>query len=471
MRQSNTLIDRIISKSQSEEVVGTIGQLAGEDKSRVAVQILSWWQGESRWTRNRINISSDRRDIRVIISWRTNNIVGKGTTNQLDKESLEGALAVAQRSSEIGNPQKRVDFYTPPPKVAIPEPLIWSDNTYKDPLDERVSTISSLCTRAEEDRLLSAGYMEVRGGSMATFEPWSAWPDSVQYTMYTQAQCSTTVRHPKGDASGWAGLSSFDWASINPEKISGLALDKCLQSLNPVAIEPGRYTVILEPQAVADIVSPLMGPLSNRQGAERGDPPFGGVYEPSANVILSKLGLRIVDERITLSQDPSDPRLGIMPKPGLEKITWIKNGVLTALGHLRGYGLEKLNENNAEFPRQSYAMSGGTTSVSDMIESTKRGIVVTRIWNVSTIQQSSVLCTGVTRDGLWLVENGKISKAIRNFRITESPLFVLNQIEDMGVPIPVFNPVKNPYSPQLWPVIVPAVKARDFSFTSTVDAV
>lgn len=121
-------------------------------------------------------------------------------------------------------------------------------------------------------------------------------------------------------------------------------------------------------------------------------------------------------------------------------------------------------------------MSGGTTSVEEMIASTKRGVLVTRLTSIQTVDYGSLLATGLTRDGLWLIENGKISKAVRNFRFTESPLFVLNNVVDLGVPIPVFRPasldaLEISRVNTLTPAIVPPLKVNDFSFTSTVDAI
>jgi predicted Zn-dependent protease len=108
-------------------------------------------------------------------------------------------------------------------------------------------------------------------------------------------------------------------------------------------------------------------------------------------------------------------------------------------------------------------MSGGTTTVEEMIQTTKRGLLVTRFSNMELIDDQSVLVSGYTRDGLWLVENGQISKPVKNFRFTESPLFVFNQVEQLGVPQRIFHPTA--------PIVVPPVKVRDFSFTSLADAV
>jgi predicted Zn-dependent protease len=121
----------------------------------------------------------------------------------------------------------------------------------------------------------------------------------------------------------------------------------------------------------------------------------------------------------------------------------------------------------------AYRMSGGTTSIEEMIASTQRGLLITRFTDIRGLDGNSLLSTGLTRDGMWLIEHGKISKSVKNFRFTESPLFVLNSIEQLGVPVPVFRPVRDAYEQgiPLRPAIVPPLKARDFSFTSTIDAI
>jgi predicted Zn-dependent protease len=100
-------------------------------------------------------------------------------------------------------------------------------------------------------------------------------------------------------------------------------------------------------------------------------------------------------------------------------------------------------------------------------------LLVSHFSNIRLLDQTSLLSTGLTRDGLWLIEHGKISKAVKNLRFTESPLFALNSIDQMGEPVPVFRPVKSPYESErpITPAIVPPIKSRDFSFTSTIDAI
>jgi predicted Zn-dependent protease len=150
----------------------------------------------------------------------------------------------------------------------------------------------------------------------------------------------------------------------------------------------------------------------------------------------------------------------------MRRVTWIEQGVLKALPYGRDYAINNLQDETPLPWTCSYKVSGGTTSttsVEEMIATTKRGLLVTRLDQVIPIDPPSILCSGYTRDGLWLIENGKISKAVKNFRFTESPLFVFNNVEQIGVPQRVFRPH--------FPTTVPAMKVRDFSFTSLSDAV
>jgi len=210
-----------------------------------------------------------------------------------------------------------------------------------------------------------------------------------------------------------------------------------------------------------------------RELAEGGGGPWALAPDEVLHLWRTKLGLKVLDERITISHDPADPELGILPAPWMQPVTWFDKGVLTNLAFGREYALRMLNQNTAVRGMTGYRMSGGTTSIDEMIATTQRGLLVTRFSNTRLMDPGSLLSTGLTRDGLWLVEHGKITKAVKNFRFTESPLFVLNAIEQLGVPVPVFRPVENPYEQgqPLTPAIVPPLKARDFSFTSTIDAI
>jgi predicted Zn-dependent protease len=230
--------------------------------------------------------------------------------------------------------------------------------------------------------------------------------------------------------------------------------------------------VVLEPQAVCDFME-LLVPTFTRERPESGTPtPWLLAFDDAIKIWRTKLGLKVADERITLAHDPADPALGIVARqterPG--PVTWIDRGVLTDLGHLFETDVGQLEGRHQLRGPTGYRMSGGETSIEEMIRTTKRGLLVTRFSNLRTLDRTSLLATGLTRDGLWLIENGKITKAVKNFRLTESPLFMLNSIEQLGAPVPVFRPTRQEGG-ALTPAIVPPLKVRDFSFTSTIDAI
>jgi len=471
---------RILSEQECETLAKRVFALAS-GPGETYVSILSWWNGELRWARNRTSLAGDRRDIRVDIA----RDVGVGravaTTNQLDDVSLESAVRAAERAAVLSpNVRHPKPLHPPLPKPDRPKTAIWSDATYAVTPEVRGETARSLIEAAEAKGMSSAGYLEMRAGSRAVLSsermgstpaPWD-----VPYAAWTQAQCSMTVRDKEGSGSGWAGVSNHDWAKIDAPALASRALEKCIASQHPVALEPGRYTVILEPQAVAEMIAILetsMGRYSREFAAEQGMGPWALAPDDVLHLWRTKLGLKVLDERITISHDPADPMLGIFPEPWMEPLTWFDKGVLTNLPFVRSYALEKLNVNSARRPLTGYRMSGGPTSIDEMISTTTRGLLVSRLSNIRMLDETSLLSTGLTRDGLWLIEHGKISKAVKNLRFTESPLFALNSVEQLGEPVPVFRPAKDPYESErpLTPAIVPPIKSRDFSFTSTIDAI
>lgn len=462
---------RILPEEEVQRICDVIMNCESTQRGVTEISVRSWWNGELRWARNRVSLASDRRDIMVTVLRALDGGQSIISSNQTDTISLESMVAAADRGVALALKREAEGINPRPPKLLMPSPQIWSDVTSNLSVSERSRLGQMLAEESEAQSLLSAGYIEIRATETAEMSTTAHDPREILYSAFTQSQCSMTARHPQGVGSGWAGVSSYDWAAVNAQALAKVVLDKCIQSLNPVAIEPGRYTVVLEPQAVADIVEFSMGPLNDRMLAERGRGPFVLGADRSLRIMRSKLGLKVMDERISILHDPDDPMLGVPPAPGLKEIEWVKNGVLMDLSYDRAYSLHFLNENEPDSARLGYRMTGGKTSLDEMISTTSRGLVVTRFSNLMVVDPNSVLITGFTRDGLWLVEDGKISKAVKNLRFTESPIFALNQIEDLGEPVSVFRPVTNPYRATLSPAIVPPIKARDFSFTSTIDAI
>lgn len=475
---------RLLSEEACEEIWQKVRGFASKE-GRTAVQVFSHWNAEVRWSRNSIHSVVERRDVSIRIRRFFGNNLGYMATNQIDDDSLRNAVQECEARAALSKTLP-LDMPTSPAVLDVPEVSIWSDSTFSVPTALRGEVAQLVSSAAHKSGVMASGFIEFRGASVAKFgggvskdgnQGWwveeyynPQYHDEMFYTRMTQAQCSMTVRHPEGIGSGWAGLSSYDWSQIDKSNLVETALDKCMRSIDPYRIEPGRYTVILEPQAVSTFADILIGPL-RRGDKDSESHPFALGVDDALNILRYKLGLKIIDERITISHDPSDSEQGVIPEPGLKPITWIENGVLKSLSYDRDYSRTQILEEGGEYSRSGYKIAAGTTSMEDMIASTQRGLVVTRFSNVTKLSPSTLLSMGLTRDGLWLVENGKIVRAVRNMRFTESPLFVFNQVEQIGPAVPVFHPERDWMRLNILPAIVPPMKIKDFSFTMTADGV
>ena len=449
---------RFLSQAQCRALMDRILSLTtGGGNTRMWVD--STWAGSLRWARNVIAVGGDVQQTNINLTRRIRGASGSASTNSLTTEALNRCVERAEGFVLFG--RENPDSYPEPLAAIHPHatPAIWFDRTVSPDDTSRAAQIDAIIAPAEAAGVMSAGFFEVaaRGYSIITNDGLT------RYYPQTTAQFSVTVRDLKGRGSGWAGVDWNDVARIDPARLAEIALDKCVRSRNPVAIEPGRYTAILEPQAVCDLVSPIITSALDRQNAEGGIGPFADPTRPG----WSRIGQRVMDPRVTISADPMDPDCGFLPFDGAGEpyrpVKWIDQGILRALSYDRWYGLHQFGEDRALPNSRAFRMSGGTSTIDEMIATTTRGVLVTRLNHADVIDINSMLMNGNTRDGLWLIEHGKISKPIKNFRFTESPMFVLNNLDALGAPQRVFRPEA--------PAVVPPLKVRDFSFTALVDAV
>ncbi len=480
MRVSGDIQDpeapRLLDEARARQVVDEIKQNCSAQGS-LDVNVESWWGGSQRWARNRASMTSDQREQNIRIIRRMKGASLVVTTNQIDSKSLKGACDLAEHYVKQWSKNTIEDLELQVPTWQSKGARVWSDDTYNRTFGENGQVVHALTQRSASEGLLSAGFIEMTGASIVKYNRDDWGRETTRVARVSQAQCSTTVRHPKATGSGWAGHSSFDITRLDISKIAELAFDKCVKSLDPVRIEPGRYQTILEPQAVALLAEILVLSLFSRSVPEGGPSTWFMSYDTDMNRFRSKLGLRVVDERINIHHDPTDPIVGTHVSDAVDKVELVKNGVLTTIYNDYRHSLNELNDANPSTRRTSFQFDGGQTSMDEMVKTTKRGLLVTRFSQPDLLDNTSMLYTGVTRDGLWLIENGKITKAVRNFRWTESPLFIFNNVVQLGAAVPVFSPTTgrtpwiNGFENALKNIVVPALKVNDFSFTSTIDAI
>jgi predicted Zn-dependent protease len=277
----------------------------------------------------------------------------------------------------------------------------------------------------------------------------------------TGVDFTCTVRTEDGRGSGWVRRDANDVVKFDPRAAADVAIEKALRSVDAKALEPGRYTVILEPAASADLMAYMFGNFDARSADE-------GRSFLSKKGGGNRLGDKLFDERVSIWADPWDKDVPVMPWDAesllpRERLDLIKDGKVANLGYSR-YWAQKMGKRAIATPG-NIIMAGGSKSTQELIASTKKGILVTRTWYIRMVDPQSVLLTGLTRDGTFYIENGKIKHPIKNFRFNESPVTMLNNIDELGKP-EVLAGDESPFQ-----LLVPAMRVRDFNFTSLSDAV
>jgi predicted Zn-dependent protease len=336
----------------------------------------------------------------------------------------------------------------------------WFDATATLDSGGRLEAIQAVTARARARGLISTGFVPAERGSRAVATSRGLF----SYTRSSSAAFSTTVRTQDGTGSGWAGTGILDWSQVDFTELAERAVAKAEASRDPQPIDPGRWTVILEPQAVGSLAGFIFGALQARaadEGRSFFTRPGGG----------TRIGERLLDARVSLVSDPDDPRLFSAPFSGEglpnRRMVWFDSGVLQNLVYDR-YWAQQQKVEPTGFSGGSFVMSGGDTTIDRMIAGTERGLLVTRFWYMRAVDPRTILYTGLTRDGTFLIEDGRIVRPVQNLRWNESPMHVLNSIESMGPVERILPSESGSVGPA---VLVPAVKVRDFNFTSVSDAV
>ena len=446
---------RYLSRADAEALAQKVLSFSTADEARV--NIFSGSQGNTRFARNQVSTSGDTYDANVTVTSAFGKKVASATTNSLDDEALRTVVQTSERLARLVPEDPEYLGELPPQQYPPVEPFFESTAALT-PAD-RARAVMLVAGPAARQGLLSTGYL-----SHGTFAQAVANKKGLfAYARGTSANLSATVRTQDGTGSGWASGSGNDWSRLDLEAVGARAIQKAEASRNPRAVEPGEWTVILEPTAVANLVGLMAFAMDARQ-ADEGRSFFS--KQGGGN----KIGEKFLDERITITSDPADPRVPFAPFDfeGLPsgRATWVENGVLRDLFYGR-FWAQKSNRQPNTFPG-SYAVSGGNTSIEEMIRSTERGLLVTRMWYIRPVDPRTILFTGLTRDGTFLIENGQITSAVKNLRWNESPIFLLNNIEARSPPVAVSADDGGEGGGS---VLVPAIKARDFTFSSLSDAV
>jgi predicted Zn-dependent protease len=443
----------VMSRPESQSIIEKVVKMSKSDS--ISVALGSNETNNLRFAANQVSTAGSIADVGVQV---TSNFGPKHATVVTNNLSDEALLATVRQSEALAklapdDPEAMPDLGPQNIKTVN----AWFDDTARISAADLIKAgLTALEPARKAGDLTAAGYLVLNNTSSSLGNSKGLFA----YHRATNANYTLTVRTTDGTGSGWAGAEHPEWSKLDISGVSARAIEKARLSRNPVAIEPGRYTVILEPQAVGDLVQ-LIGFYADARASDEGRSPFA--KQGGGN----KIGEKIMDSRVSLIADPFNPDILSQPWDGdglpLGRQVFVENGVLKELYYSR-FWAKKKGKPPTGAPT-SFIMTGATTSVNDMIKSTPRGVLVTRLWYLREVDPRTILYTGLTRDGTFLIENGKISKAVKNFRFNDSPLFMLNNLEAMG------RPVRLAGTEAGGAVVVPPIKVKDFNFTSLSDAV
>ena len=446
--------EELVSRDEAQRIIESAIKLSKAES--VEVNLSGGRQRNVRFAANQMSTAGMVNDLTMVVSSSFGPKHAITTTNDLSPEGIDRAVRQSEALARLAP-----DDPETMPRLAqqniTPVTSAWDEETFA--LDAAAGSRAALTalgpTRAKGN-LQAAGFLQVDSGVNSLGNSAGLF----QYHRGTKANYTLTVRTADGTGSGWAGAEEPRFSAIDFASVSTSAIEKAESSRNPVAVEPGRYTVILEPQAVGDLVS-LVAFYADARAADEGRSPF---VKPGGG---NKIGEKIMDERVTLYSDPHDPKILADPFDGegfpLTRRNWIDKGVLQEMQYGRFWAKKQGKQPTGG--ANNIVMGGGTMTRDQMIAGTQRGILVSRLWYLREVDPRTLLYTGLTRDGTFLIENGKITKAIKNMRFNESPLFMLNNLEALGPQVRVAGIEAG------IPCVMPFLKARDFNFTSLSDAV
>jgi predicted Zn-dependent protease len=445
--------DAVISRTDAQRVIESVITLSRADAVQVVIR--SSRTRNVRFAANQLSTAGVVEDTTLVVMSYIGRRHSAVTTNDLSPDSLERTVRKAEAIAKLA-PEDADMLPVLGPQSLREVSAAWDEATATLPAgDVTAAAITALGPARKGTTLNVAGFLVTGADAIAIGTSAGLFT----YHRGTNANYTLTVRTADGTGSGWSGEDAVAWSSLDFGRVSAQAIEKAERSRNPVAIEPGRYTVILEPQAVADLVG-LMPRYFNARSADEGRSPFA--KQGGGN----KLGETIVNAMVNLTSDPSDPMVLSQPFDGdgmpLTKQSWITNGTLSTMLVPRSWAARK--NLVATGTPNNIILGGGTTTREQMIAGTQRGVLVTRLWYLRETDPRTMSYTGLTRDGTFLIENGKITKSIKNMRFNESPLFLLNNLEALG-------PVRRTASEGPGTQVMPILKARDFNFTSLSDAV
>ena len=441
--------------------------LTQEDARALARRVLSMATGDAsvvlnggrqahlRFAANTVTTSGDADDLEVTVTAYDGKRRATVGANQTDDATLRRLVEQAERLAKLApEDPEHLPLLGPQEYTATPA---WVEATANLPAKARSEAAGRAIREATARKLVGAGFYRNSGG----FRALANSKNLFAYRTASDAGFTMTVRTPDGAGSGYAAAASHDAARLDTAAVAATAAEKALASREARELPPGAYTVVLEAQAVADLLATLNFAL-NARSADEGRSVF------SAPGGKNRIGEKIFAPLVNLYCDPASDLAPGSPfsEEGLpsRKIPWVRQGVLENLVYTR-FWAEKSGKQPTGFPT-NMIMDGGRNSLDDLIAATEKGLLITRFWYIRPVNPQTMLLTGLTRDVVFFIERGKVQYPVRNFRFNESPVEMLKNAEMLGPQKRVGSSEQGRFA-----MVLPAIKARSFRFTSLSEAV
>ncbi len=404
----------------------------------------------TRYSDNYIHQNVSETNYTLTVRAVTGKRIGSASINQLDRDSVLEAVSYACAAARLA--QENPDFRSLPGPEPVQEIQAYAVATRDCPADLRAAYVERIVDMAKEKGVTVAGALSPTVLQTAVANSLGVWACA------TATRVSMTCIAMSSDSAGFAREAAVSVADIDPTAIADRAIAKCLESRNPISVPPGEYDVVLEPPAVADMLMYLAFPGFS-----------AGAYQEGSSFMSYGMGQRITGEKITICDDGYDPQGFPMsfdfegvPK---QKVTLIENGIARGVVY-DSLTAGKEGKKSTGHSVQAFmpgaipanlVMAGGDSSLEEMISSTERGILVTRFHYVNPLHPVNTIITGMTRDGTFLIEKGKITRGIRNLRFTESILGAFSRAVALSK--------QRSLEGDLLSIVCPAMKIEKFTFT------
>jgi predicted Zn-dependent protease len=444
----------LLTEEEGRKLTGKMLGYATAPETRVYINPAR--NGNTRFARNDVTTSGYTETCVVQVESHYGLKVGNATTNQLDDASLADVVRRAEETARLA-PDDPEAMPLIGPQTYPESPALFAPDTEAVTAGWRAQIATDAIAASKAKGLETSGIVQ----NYCDVDAMANSKGLFAFRKTTGVSYSLTARSNE-DGSGWGGgvantIKGFDAASMTAR-----AVDLAVRTAKPVALEPGNYTTILSAECVADLARTLQFGFNQRSLDE------GRSFLSKFQKELAS-GQRLFSEKVQIYSDPAAPECPGscfdgegQPTP---KMDFVRDGVVKGIICSR-YWAQKTGKQPVPFPG-NLLMAGGTSTTDEMIASTKRGLLVTRFWYVRPVDPQTALFTGLTRDGCFLIEDGKVVRPVKNFRWNETPVKMLRNIDMMGPSRRVVTSEQDIGST----LCFPALKVTDFTFSSLSDAV